>query len=124
MLHHSEYLTLVSTSFLLKYHLPDHAPALCRWKAIYKDAQPKLDRAEFERRLTQLGSLSPARGGYCSSCGSLLLPGEWSEHEGHHVRRDVGVEEPTKLLSPMEDRKAQAVRWQEEGGRLEGNYFV
>ena len=85
---------------------------LRRWKAIYEETQPKLDRAELGRRLSLVCSSAPGCCGYCSSCGCLLLPGEWGEHKGHDARRGVSVEEvrePTRLLSPMEERKAQAV---------------
>lgn len=89
-----------------------HDTFLCRWKGVYEKTRPKLDRAELGRRLSLVCSSAPGRCGYCSSCGCLLLPGEWGEHQDHDVRRGVGAEEvrePTRLLSPMEERKAQAV---------------
>lgn len=89
-----------------------HDTFLCRWKGVYEKTRPKLDRAELGRRLSLVCSSAPGRCGYCSSCGCLLLPEEWGEHQDHDVRRGVGAEEvrePTRLLSPMEERKAQAV---------------
>ena len=49
---------------------------------------------------------------YCRECSKLVFSGEWEEHQSHDVVAMVTEEMldfPTHLLSPLEERKAQAV---------------
>ena len=85
-----------------------------RWKSIFKDSQPVLDRKETSHRLEAVRSLAPEQRSFCRRCGRLLLEQEPESHrdEGHSVQEGLSITElaePSKLLSPVDDRKAQAV---------------
>ena len=48
---------------------------------------------------------------FCHTCGLLLLKEEWKLHSRHAIMRiqDNDVLKPTQLLSPLENKKANAV---------------
>lgn len=85
-----------------------------RWKSIFKESQPMLDRKEMSHRLDIVRSQAPEQRRFCRRCGRLLLEQELESHrdEDHSVQEGLSnaeLAEPSKLLSPVDDRKAQAV---------------
>ena len=85
-----------------------------RWKSIFEESQPILDRREISHRLDTVRSQAPEQRRFCRRCGRLLLVQEPRAHrdQGHSVQEglsDTELAEPSRLLSPVDDRKAQAV---------------
>lgn len=81
-----------------------------RWRRAYLDEQSVLGNL---RSLESIKCVVASERQFCSQCGVLVTRGELSAHEGHDVVEGVSdsqLEAPTTLLSPVDDRKSQAVR--------------
>lgn len=79
-----------------------------RWMKIFTDQQHS-----WEKSARVLSSLPSTELHYCTKCGMVLLEKDLSTHDGHGVIQaltDSQLQDPTTLLSPMDDRKSQAVR--------------
>lgn len=62
--------------------------------------------------LKSVWSLPSSERYYCPKCGLLLVKDSLPSHNGHgvvHKITDAQLERPTSLLSPIDDRKSQAV---------------
>ena len=79
----------------------------------FKRSQPNLDRTSLLSRLEAFQRLSAEERSYCHTCETLVMgKKEMKEHGGHQLCVSVTDEQlacPSKLMSPLGDRKAQAV---------------
>lgn len=76
------------------------------------EQQPTLESTKLLKNLEIIKSLNASDRQYCPHCGLLLVEKDLSSHTGHGVIQgiaDTQIEEPTTLLTPVDDRKSKAV---------------
>ena len=87
--------------------------ACYRWKGIFHEEQMLINCEEVWGKYSTVRTLPPSRRYHCSRCGVLLLESDLSHHEGHGAGSGVTDEqllEPTRLVTPKDNKKSQAVR--------------
>ena len=96
---------LMGSMLCLLYH---------RWKGIFHEEQLSINCEEIWRKYSIVRTLPPDRRYHCPQCGVLLLESDLVQHDrGHSTRSSVTDEqllEPTRLVTPKDNKKSQAVR--------------
>lgn len=83
-----------------------------RWMAIFRESEPNIDRTKLLASLAQIKSLPPSQCYYCYQCNLLFTESEFNAHSEHPFRKEIHdncLLEPTRLLTPVDNRKSQAV---------------
>ena len=95
-------------------HAPYPVYIYHRWLQDYRDSNPPLDRSALAASLEAVRSLPEARRSFCHTCSQLVPSSSLSpDHSSHQLQ--YGVEDslltrPTKLLTPHDNNKSNAVR--------------
>ena len=86
---------------------------LCRWMKAYKDNNPQLDRASMVESLEAVRDLAESKRVFCLTCSQLLPSSSISpDHTPHQMKygvEDTLLTQPTKLLTPQDNNKSNAV---------------
>ena len=86
---------------------------LCRWMKTYRETNPQLNHTALMDTLESLRSVPESKRAYCHTCSLLLSSSAVSpDHVCHDLRyglEDTLLSQPTKLLSPRDDKKSNAV---------------
>ena len=89
------------------YHIP------CRWLQAYKNNNPPLDRPALVALLEAVRSLPEAKRVFCHTCSQLIPSSAVSpDHTSHQLRygvEDSLLTQPTRLLTPRDNKKSNAV---------------
>jgi len=103
----------VALVFVIQFFNIRYLPMVyLRWLDVFRESQPSLDRDELLSSLQTITSLPEGGRCYCYQCEQLLSSSAVSKHSEHSITRAVTNDhllQPTKLLSPVDNRKSQAV---------------
>ena len=83
-----------------------------RWMSTFRESQPKINRLKLQSSLVAAQSLPPTQRYYCYQCSILFFESDLMSHSGHFLTKEISDEvllKPTKLITPVDDRKSQAV---------------
>lgn len=81
-----------------------------RWRAEFEANNPQPDRLALSASLAKIQASAASDRLFCYNCATLSLKGTL-EHKGHKAQlgiTDSELREPSRLLVPIDDRKAQA----------------
>lgn len=76
------------------------------------EEQSSLNCEEIRKKYSVVKSLPPDSRHHCPRCGVLLLDSDLAKHDGHGIIGGVSDEEllePTRLVTPRDNKKSQAV---------------
>jgi hypothetical protein len=83
-----------------------------RWLQDYRDSNPPLDRSALAASLEAVRSLPEARRVFCHTCSQLVPSSSVSpDHSSHRLQygvEDSLLTQPTKLLTPHDNKKSNA----------------
>ncbi len=83
-----------------------------RWMSTFRESQCIVNRPGLQSTLDTVRSLLPAQRYYCHQCSVLFSGSDLMVHSRHSSVNGVGDEsllKPTRLLTPVDNRKSQAV---------------